>query len=242
MDEVRHRAGGDRPERRHRARADDVGVDLRRAARVRRLPVVRGRRRSTSSARRSTKRASTSSRGSAGRRRARSRAPRSRRADAQSPTSQPASASASSSRAAYGAPEAPVMPRKTRIGAYVYFAPLEASRKAAICVSCSSSGCRRAPRRTRHHGVAELATGSRRSARSTRRRGRSRRSRSGRARRGSTSPTPRYVWHCEAADLREELRARDRRLVVGEALLLAPTRAPPRRPRSPSASFAVAPL
>ena len=34
MDQVRHRARGDRPDRGHRARADDVAVDLRRAARV----------------------------------------------------------------------------------------------------------------------------------------------------------------------------------------------------------------
>ena len=40
LDQVRHRARGERAERAHRARADHVGVDLRRAARVRRAPVV----------------------------------------------------------------------------------------------------------------------------------------------------------------------------------------------------------
>ena len=40
MDEVRHRAGCQRADRGHRAGADDVGVHLRRAARVRALPVV----------------------------------------------------------------------------------------------------------------------------------------------------------------------------------------------------------
>src|SRR5436305_11656517 len=41
VDEVRHRAGGDRAERAHRARTDHIGVHLRGAACVRRLPVVR---------------------------------------------------------------------------------------------------------------------------------------------------------------------------------------------------------
>src|SRR4051812_34365601 len=41
VDEVLHRAGGDRAERSHRARTDHVRVDLRRARGVRRLPVVR---------------------------------------------------------------------------------------------------------------------------------------------------------------------------------------------------------
>ena len=41
MNEIRHGARGDRPERAHRARADHVRVDLRRPARVGRLPVVR---------------------------------------------------------------------------------------------------------------------------------------------------------------------------------------------------------
>src|SRR6478609_1491780 len=40
LDQVRHRAGGDRAERAHRARADHVAVDLRRAARVGRVPVA----------------------------------------------------------------------------------------------------------------------------------------------------------------------------------------------------------
>ena len=40
MDEVRHRAGGERPHGRHRAGADHVGVDPRRAARVR-APEIR---------------------------------------------------------------------------------------------------------------------------------------------------------------------------------------------------------
>ena len=41
VDQVLHRTRRDRAERAHRARADDVGVDLRRAGGVRRLPVVR---------------------------------------------------------------------------------------------------------------------------------------------------------------------------------------------------------
>ena len=40
VDQVRHRAGGERADGGHRARADDVGVDLCRPARVRALPVV----------------------------------------------------------------------------------------------------------------------------------------------------------------------------------------------------------
>src|ERR671936_2435547 len=40
VDEVGHRARGDRPERPHRARTDHIRVDLRRAARVRRPPVA----------------------------------------------------------------------------------------------------------------------------------------------------------------------------------------------------------
>ena len=51
-------------------------------------------------------------------------------ADAASPTSQPDSVRARSSLAAYGAPDAPVTPRKTFM-AYS-FGPLEASRKTAI--------------------------------------------------------------------------------------------------------------
>ena len=46
----------------------------------------------------------------------------------------------------------------------------------------------------------------------------------------------------EAADLREELRARDRLGVVGEPLLLRPARARSASSSEPSASFAVAPL
>src|SRR5437763_16177709 len=49
----------------------------------------------------------------------------------QTPSSQSASVSLSMSRAAYGAPEAPVIPRKMRTGG-PYFGPLEASRKIAI--------------------------------------------------------------------------------------------------------------
>src|SRR5437763_6979184 len=48
----------------------------------------------------------------------------------QTPSSQPAPPSACTSRAAYGAPDAPVMPRKTCTGG-PYFGPLEASRNAA---------------------------------------------------------------------------------------------------------------
>ena len=40
VDQVLHRARGERADRGHRARADDVRVDLRRAARERALPVV----------------------------------------------------------------------------------------------------------------------------------------------------------------------------------------------------------
>ena len=42
MDQVRHSPRGDRPERPHRAGANHVGVDLRGATRVRRLPVALG--------------------------------------------------------------------------------------------------------------------------------------------------------------------------------------------------------
>src|SRR5919199_909523 len=48
----------------------------------------------------------------------------------QIPSSQSAAVSASTSRAAYGAPEAPVIPRKTRTSG-PYLGPLEASRKVA---------------------------------------------------------------------------------------------------------------
>src|ERR687888_2481556 len=47
----------------------------------------------------------------------------------QTPSSQPAAPSACASRAAYGAPDAPVMPRKTCTAPY--FGPLEASRNVA---------------------------------------------------------------------------------------------------------------
>jgi hypothetical protein len=40
VDQVRHRAGGERADRRHRAGADDVGVHLGRTGRVRALVVV----------------------------------------------------------------------------------------------------------------------------------------------------------------------------------------------------------
>jgi hypothetical protein len=67
----------------------------------------------------------------------------------QTPTSQPPAARASSKRLAYGAPEAPVMPRKTRNVAKAYAQrprrarprpqwlapPLEALRKAPSCSS-----------------------------------------------------------------------------------------------------------
>src|SRR3990170_1803139 len=62
-----------------------------------------------------TKRSSTSLRGSAGSRYSSVASTWIPAEDAVSPTSQPASARARSSRAAYGAPDAPVTPRKTRM-------------------------------------------------------------------------------------------------------------------------------
>src|SRR5919204_4134593 len=60
----------------------------------------------------------------------------------QIPSSHPADVSESTSRAAYGAPEAPVMPRKMRIRG-LYFGPLEASRKtASLCRFDSPSGAK----------------------------------------------------------------------------------------------------
>src|SRR3954454_11402378 len=57
--------------------------------------------------------------------------------EAQTPTSQPAATRACNSRTAYGAPEAPVIPRKTRTRR-AYLTPFDASRNVASCLSCWS--------------------------------------------------------------------------------------------------------
>ena len=111
VDQVRHRAGGDRPRRAHRARADDVRVHLRRTARIRARASRSARARSRRHGRRRSGAAPRPGRGR-DRRRARWRRPRAPADEAQRPTSTSAATSASRRRAAYGAPEAPVIPRK----------------------------------------------------------------------------------------------------------------------------------
>ena len=144
VDEVLHRAGRERPDGRHRAGADDVGVDARRPARVRAAEVVlavdgdlRG------GARRRTARAPPRARAKDPGR-ARSRAPRSPSATPLSPISQSTAASARRSRSAYGAPDAPVTPRKTRTAARLRRADAAAAAYGGVTSTTNGIG-RRSP-------------------------------------------------------------------------------------------------
>ena len=222
MDQVRHRAGRERPERRHRARADDVRVDLRRAPRVRRLPVVRVVDGDASRAP-SVKRASDLvARAASGRRRARSRAPRSPARDAQTPTSQSARRGLESRRA-YGRARGARYAEEdahTRHVAATCGCPWTLRGTAASCRESSP-----APRCSyeRHRVVPELRRVRDVARAEGRRLDRSRRSpsRSGAPR--FDEPAPRYVWQWRQPTCAKSSAPRCRRLSA-KRLLLRPSR------------------